>query len=187
MKNFSQTKKIIIALIVIDMGMCIGAWFFYGAIIEKNRLISQSQSDIQLQNQIISHSSSLESVLKNTEISRAQVENAILPKDGVVPFVDFVENTAKQNGLTVNVTLDNQPDSQSQINTSYLLMTLDLKGSWKDLQTFISLIETMPYALSITDLQLAKNLMDNSSNNFSSSTSSAWQAKISLQVLEFNK
>jgi hypothetical protein len=82
--------------------------------------------------------------------------NYFIPANGAVDFITSFEQTAQSIGLKFNtVSLDSEQvtDLASQ-NKELLHIVFETNGSWNSTMQFLSLVESMPYAVQIVGANL---------------------------------
>ena len=79
-----------------------------------------------------------------------------IPANGAVDFITSFEQTAQSIGLKFNtVSLDTEQTSDlTSQGKEILKVSFSTNGTWDDTMHFLSLVESMPYAVSITGATL---------------------------------
>lgn len=88
--------------------------------------------------------------------NKKKLINYFIPPNGAVDFLTSFEQTAQSIGLKFNtVSLDTeQATDLSSQNKEILRVSFETNGSWNNTMHFLSLVESLPYAVQITGATL---------------------------------
>ena len=88
--------------------------------------------------------------------NKKKLVNYFVPSNGAVDFITAFEQTAQSIGLKFNtVSLDSeQATDLSSQNKELLHVTFETNGSWNNTMKFLSIVESLPYAVQITGANL---------------------------------
>ena len=102
-----------------------------------------------------------ENMLRSFEIIQPDIDNLknfFVKKQGEVEFIELVEKTARGEGLEIeinSVSLDS-PVSLTTHRMEYLVLRLEVKGTWSSLWNFSKLVEILPYSVDVNSLALVR-------------------------------
>jgi Tfp pilus assembly protein PilO len=96
-----------------------------------------------------------DSAESNTD-DKKKLLNYFIPANGAVDFITSFEQTAQAIGLKFNtVSLDSElAEGLDPHGKEFLRIAFETKGSWNSTMQFLSLVESMPYAIQITGATL---------------------------------
>ena len=88
---------------------------------------------------------------------REELDRYILSNDAVVDFIEDLEGLKTITGAVVQVVTVNVAASGTASSTTEgLTLTLNAEGSWNQVMHLLSIIETLPYSVRITNVGLHK-------------------------------
>lgn len=150
------TKKSLIIALTLSLvagGAFGGAWYavFYYKQIVKQRgatalLASKKETDVL----------ELKKTLEDTEEDRSKLRQFIIGDDDVANFLELVENTARGQGLQVATKAVTVEPIKDTALFEQLSLTLEVEGEYQGVASMISLLETLPYQVSITSVALER-------------------------------
>ncbi len=153
-------KKHLITIIIVSL-ICIacgfGAFMFYEKIHASQTEVAALQQEVQ--------SLQIQSDRQNTQkresaenVKTVELDGYFISPDGALGFVEYIENLAVSSGLTYRINLfDSAQDPEASKNEKELLKTsLTTTGSIQNTRNFISLIQTLPYNVKITKVDLKR-------------------------------
>lgn len=109
------------------------------------------------------------------------VNQYFVPKDGALDFVKYIENLAVSSGLTfkINVFDSEQNDALSKNDKEFLKTSLNTTGSLKNTRNFMSLVETLPYNVKVTRIDMRR-----SAGGTFSTVRDEWSTTIDFSVVK---
>jgi len=101
----------------------------------------------------------IKGVLEDTRKERAELLTRFVPQENAVQFIEFVEDVADAEGLaaeTISVTVPKPEEDVSAGDTTIeaLHMEIATEGTWSNTQSYISLLESMPYKLTVDTAEI---------------------------------
>jgi len=143
------------------LGLCIVAtvtayFFLMQNVWEKAARVSAYKNDIIFGDQKKQHAESLLSSFEAMQPDVDSLRNFFLKRSGEVDFIEFVEKIAKDEGLEIkinSVSLDS-PAPLATHGMEYLVLRVEVKGTWPSLWNFSKLLPTMPYSVDVNSLAL---------------------------------
>ena len=83
-----------------------------------------------------------------------KINNVFVDEEAPVEFLQFLEQTADENQISINVSL--LPQREGGLVFSFLDFKVSLKGNYLDCLGFLSKLETAPYLVEIATLNIRK-------------------------------
>lgn len=122
-----------------------------------------------------------------TVTSREKLADYFIPKDGVVPFLNGIQDLGRSNNLELkvnSVTVKDEESSPDQFE--YLKLAVEGAGNWADVYRFSSLAELLPYKVIVDNVRFEKfqegaSLLPDAKKNYSKS---GWKVTLELRVLK---
>ena len=177
MKKYSPTTNLVIFLAALSIVAFIGAYLFFNQIQSKDQYISDINGRIAVEGAQADQLQDLKDIVNTTASSRQELDSAILGSDQFVPFIESIEEIGKSTGVTMTDSLSTVADTASTINTEFLLVDVQMEGSWDQIMKTISLIDTVPYAAITDQLVLNKNTSETAKRP-------VWDARLELRVMK---
>ena len=116
----------------------------------------------------------------NTESKRLELESHFVTSDELVSFIEYIESLDTISGGTLVIDEVDVGDEQGE---PVLKVSLSASGKYKEIYKLLSLIETMPYEVSIPTFDLS--VADIVSGAGASSVESEWNAEIDFMVISY--
>jgi hypothetical protein len=89
-----------------------------------------------------------------------RLNTRIVQRIEVVEFIEMIEKRARELGLGIEVESAQENKHESD-QYQYLRLTLRTQGSWKETYLFLSLLESLPYKISLNNIGLnAQSLLN---------------------------
>lgn len=152
-----------------------GVYFSLNQIRVENKAISEVLNNIEFETAKQSKLSTFKSLLEETKDHRAAVATYVLENDGVVDFVETIEELGTISRATTTIFgLNESPLGKDAV---VLNANIKLEGTWLRTYRILSLIESMPYALTVEKLVTSKDM---------NVKDGLWNTVITLRVLKNN-
>jgi hypothetical protein len=139
------------------IGLFVGGW--YGVQMQQNKLYETRTTISRLE----AEKRDLESLTKlaaETEGARNTLKTRIVANSDVIGFLAKLESLARRhNAEPTTQSIETAPDADPD-RFELLRISLNLKGSEKDVQEVITHIEAMPYQLSLERVTLRNDVED---------------------------
>jgi hypothetical protein len=114
----------------------------------------------------------------DTASDRALLPSFIVSVDNAVPFIDAVEAIGPATGVTLSISsLSSGTDNASSYGV--VTATISAIGNWTNVMRAIQMVENMPYAISVKNLNMDVLSSDGSSDK----SASHWTAALDISVL----
>ncbi|MDE2188804.1 MAG: hypothetical protein KGJ35_03715 [Patescibacteria group bacterium] len=115
-------------------------------------------------------------IFATTATERSQLSDSMVSEGNAVPFIDSVEGIAAKSGATISLSsLSSGTDSASSHAT--VLASVTIRGSWQNALRALELLENLPYAISMQNLNLTET------NSSDAKSAPQWTINVSLSVL----
>lgn len=151
MKSILSNKRILI-LVPVNIALVLLCVFFIRGIhaYEEKTADVYKQIDISKKSQL--SYLALKQSIQNTQSSREKIEQFIVSQDETVSFIEKIEGLSVKTGAVVNLT--NVSRTSSGENSS-LMFTVNADGTFREVYHFLSLVEMLPYRLSVKSVSFA--------------------------------
>lgn len=184
MKSKTRTLCIILGLIlIVGLITCAGFWF----IIRKS-IDSIYAFENAAKNQVANHEDkvALKNLLDEVKPDVITLKTRIIDKGGTVPFINSIEALGRQSGAKANinsvgVSPATEGDSYEQLNFS-----VSTEGSWSQVYTFLSMVESLPYKVAIPTVSLSQSLYSEAgvASTTKAKTVTQWKGAYTFSVLK---
>jgi Tfp pilus assembly protein PilO len=114
----------------------------------------------------------LSKALAETEGERAELASAVVSDEGVTEFLELVERIAREEGLTINTTSVGVEPLPKSTKFELLALSHEVKGSYTQVMRFVSLLETLPYQVTLQSVSLDRTVEADAPN--------LWRGTISI-------
>lgn len=143
------TNKQIFILSIVVLLITVGGYYFFFSIIEnKNKNISFLSQEIDTYAQNESVRTQSNKVAEEQKDKIEKIDLYLLHKNEVVPFIETVEGAGKKTGAVVKIGTVNVGSD------SVLAIRLEARGSWNNINRFLSYLENLPYKISLSKVDL---------------------------------
>ncbi len=177
-------KKHLITIVIVSL-VCIicgfGAFLFFN---QESRLESEIialQKEVR-QLEVQANSLTVQKPVSSFDASIEELNEYFVSADGALDFVKYIEDLATSAGLSYRINsfdAEDNPDI-SQNDKEYLKTSLTATGSMKNIRNFISLIESLPYNIKITRVDLKSGGVQ----SLSASREQIWTLMIDFSVVK---
>lgn len=152
-------KRMMLALLTVVLLGGLGVWFILiMRVANSNDHVRTLRSTLQEELVKERQFTSLENLTRNTALERESLGKALVAKDDVASVIENVESLGNTTGLRLTVELvgvENIPDTKNDTR-ELLTLSLQTAGTWAGTMYFLSLIEGMPYKVSVTSMDFEK-------------------------------
>jgi hypothetical protein len=175
-----RTKKIAAVFLVIAL---IGAvlWYVLFSIIGKNvRAADALQAEVNDKLTLEDQNKGLQSFLSDNSEAVTTLTTRIIPTEGTVDFIDSIEALAAsvKVGIIVN-SVDLTKSATGGEIFENLTMQVTTEGDWQGVYTFMSMLQSLPYKISITNASLKNGIFSDGKAN-----KSVWTGVFTFDVLK---
>ncbi|HVT75168.1 MAG TPA: type 4a pilus biogenesis protein PilO [Candidatus Paceibacterota bacterium] len=99
---------------------------------------------------------SLKDALRDSKDELAEIDRRFITKDGIPAFIDSIEQSAQAYDVKADLSALDIDESGDASLPRPLTFHMTGSGGWKEVVSFLSAVESMPYALRIEDVSLGK-------------------------------
>ncbi|PIT91056.1 hypothetical protein COU17_02390 [Candidatus Kaiserbacteria bacterium CG10_big_fil_rev_8_21_14_0_10_49_17] len=154
-------KTRLIAVVTLFSVAILGCGGAYWYIFSKIRTVNVESAAVALELDLeVKRDAFLRSVkkmLQDLSSQKSEVSSHFVQRNGVVDFIKEVEALGKFSGTVVNVnSVTVQKNDNTNATEEELLVSFRAAGSWGNTYKLLSLVETMPYALTLDRAHLEK-------------------------------
>ncbi len=176
----SDSKKVFAVLI----GLNLLAMVLMGLVITLiyNNYTSSTESQQQSADEIAKSADlvSLEKLVFDTSDSRQYVSSLFVDKEKVIDFLGFLESLGELSGAKVKIISVDAENKDKPVN--YTAIRFEAMGTWEQVFDTVSLVDHLPEAFSVSDLQISNNYIPDSGK----SSVLLWSATINIKVLKLH-
>ncbi len=170
------SNKHILLLAIFILLFALGGYYFLFSVIEsKNENAFLLSQEIDTYAQSESTRTQSDGVVEEQKDKIAEVGLYFLHKNEVVPFIEMVEDSGRKTGVVVTIGTVGVGLGDGVGENAMLKMRFEARGSWSNVNRFISYIENLPYkvALSKVDVTSASSVSQFFANAGASGSASA--------------
>lgn len=180
----TNSKKIIRILIVANLAAAAAAVFMLVLILNQDRSLTVLKKQLVEQEANLADTESLKNLVNNTKEQQAYLAGLFVNDNKITDFLSSIEALSGMSGAKVTVVSVDDNNAGKPANVVTIRFTAT--GSWAQVFKTISLVDHFPAALSINQLQVGKQIADNSGNGKINSAGSLWSANFEAEVLKLN-
>jgi len=155
----TKLKTVLIAVIsLLVIGVAIIAAILF--LISKNEAVSSENQKLMYQEEErTNQAKKVVSLLERTQEAKELLVSQLVPDADIVQAINTIEKTAVRSGVSVEISSLVADDSTNQpVGTINKIKTrVDASGSWDNVLTFATLMESLPFKISITNVSLRQN------------------------------
>lgn len=129
----------------------------------------------------------LKAAMDHTALDRARLESHFVRKDGVVEFINGLEDLGRSEGLVTNI--NSLSESWQEGNSGSLMLSLKVSGSFSAIYQYLLLLQELPQKMRITSVQFAAGQSGAPAtlSAVQGNSSSVWSADIQALVVHYIK
>lgn len=181
---FKDNQNIYVGvLIFIILGFFVGYYFLfqYGYALGQTvyDLKQETEQDSRQRQEIQQSLAALGAITPQLQ----EIDSYFIGPDGEVPFIDSLEARAQSLQLKTEITSVQIEKSKNLApkKLEYLTLRLKVNGSWKNVYTFISLLQNIPYQVTLDQVDLTASV------NEERPQGTTWQATSIIKILKKTK
>lgn len=156
MLQLNKTKKLLLIVSALTIAVLVLYIVFFLQIREKNKNISLLKNEADLVIQKEGRLRSIQQLISDTKDEREKLSTYFVGKDGAVEFIEKIESLEADTGAVIDITSVSVDDIGDVVNEDAELLRLLFKaeGSWQSIYQLLSLIESLPFNVSVTQANL---------------------------------
>lgn len=172
---FNSGKKWFIAALIFNLAAICLYGFLFWSVKEKNERVSQAANDIELKEKQVENAGALRLLAEDTALLREKVDSYIVGKDEAVSFIEMLESLGMERGVDVSVESVEAADAVGDFPAQELRLALRAEGSWRNILSFLGLVELLPYETRVSRVSLSRG---------AETEVGAWNGSITVSVLK---
>jgi hypothetical protein len=144
---------LIIAFIVLAASL-VGFFYIDGQVRNETGETAVTLGTVAKAQTAITEEQSVSSTFSSTALARALIQTYLIPDSNTVSFIEEVEGVAKQSGASVSIASISADDLTSATagTIGHIQAHISINGSWQGAMRALHIIEDMPYALTIDNI-----------------------------------
>ncbi len=142
---------------IVTTCLLLGAVGVYGGSLY---LLSIKEASVQslIQEKVITEkreheASALTALLENTVREREQLRAFVVTEQGVITFLEEIEEIGRERGVETVITVSTQPLEGSSV-FEHLALSVQFQGSYVSVRAFLSALETLPFQITLQSVNL---------------------------------
>jgi len=154
---FARTKSILtISLVAALCSLSVFGFLAY-RIVGINKATAELSENMAKEEKRNQQLRTLQDLLEELGAEEAALDGRFLSSEGLVPFIELVEDVGRDAGVTVEVvSVGIQPESEAGASHEWLKVALKAEGSWAEVFHFVRMLETMPYAIKLDQAGISR-------------------------------
>lgn len=181
-----RLRTLCIVLLILVLAGFGGLYVFWSLI--RQGITKIHTVNIAVEEQALHHdeNESLKALLADVGPDIESLKTRIIGSDDTVSFIDNIETMARQTGATITVDAVSEKPAVEGKDYEYISLTMSTEGSWNHVHTFVSMIESLPYKVTINSLTLDQQAFEEEKANASSTkqVQRSWRGTIIIDVLK---
>ena len=152
--------------------------FLYREINNNNQKTQQATINLQTEARQRDDIISLDRTLQKIASDRISLENHFIKSSDVVPFLNIIENLAKEAGVSAQIYSVN-----TKTDNTELIVDLKSSGRFEAIYKFLTLLENSPYVLDFISMDMHK--LPSPVEPGKNAANAKWEAICKIQLLSF--
>lgn len=180
MKRESTKNRIFLAVGFFILASLIFV-FLYRETMDNHKISENSLAEWKKESSKQDETMSLNRSIASVTEKKNLLETHFAKSSDVVPFLDSLENLAKNVGVKAGVSLVDLPEKEDG-----LIVEMKVAGDFKTVYKFLKLLENSPYQLELTSVNL-QNISQDETATKSPDKKTGWEALLRIKLLSFIK
>lgn len=151
---FNSKSKFILSILAVIFILSADVYLFW--LIDKTSLnITEIGTNIDHEMKVAESNLLTRQQLNKTKSDRSKLDIYLIPHDGEVAFIEEIETLGRRVGVKVLIdgvnfeAVKNSSSTPSAVNLEIIKVKLEAAGTWNEINSYLYLIENMPYRLTI--------------------------------------
>jgi hypothetical protein len=184
-----KAKKVFFAALIFGL-VSVGIYcYVFIKIFQENRLVAELNGQIEKLTAEKKDFIRLTEKVSETEAARDKIQSYFIPMDGMVGFLNGLQDIGKGNNLEIKINSVNVITDTSTTTSIFetVSMTSEVVGAWQDVYRFVTLVELLPFGVSINGVNLERTSSDflpSTSQKKSDPKVSLWRGTVDISVLK---
>lgn len=125
----------------------LGYYMLYQQAVLQAKSSSQAMQAVGLEAERKQQEAQLLKLYTDTELDRAKLASSFVQEDKIVDFIEEVESIGSFTGTTLELSALAKEEGKISAH-------IDIKGSWAGVMRALSMVENLPYGVSVKDIRL---------------------------------
>jgi len=184
-----KAKKVFFSAITFSLIVVVLYCYVFIKILQENERVAGLNNSIETLTKDKDAIILLKKKVSETEVSRNKINNYFIPVDGMVSFLNELQSIGRENNLdtkinSVSVTSDTKIATSTYETAN---VTVEVAGLWSDVYRFVTLVELMPFGVSVNGVDLERTvetILSTASKNKNSAKVLLWRGTMDVNVLK---
>ncbi len=153
MSHWIPKNKILI-LVATILGLSVVLYIF-GIFLVKSKINSIKSAYTASESKFVQEERReiINEILKSRSAEIEKLRRFFVAKGDEVVFIEKIESLARENGLLFEIDTISQSTAGTN-NKQDIIIKMDIEGGWHNVMTFIKDLETMPFGVAISSIEL---------------------------------
>lgn len=178
-----RSNKILWTLITANVVAIFAVAFLLISITTKNQSSLVLEKQLKEEEIKLADLQMLKNLVDNTKEQRAYISGLLVDKDKIIDFLDLVESLGQTSGAKINVVSVNE--ESPDVSSGVVKIRFNVTGSWEQVFRTISMLDHLPSALSVNEMQISKEVSTENAGGKSVPARTFWSANIGAEVIKF--
>jgi hypothetical protein len=185
MKNNSKHITLIIFGVITIFASAFGYWYLHLAVMNQAQNYALALSDAQTYNENRKNEQNLQKIYRETTDSRVKISSYIISEDRVIDFIESIENIGKTTNTLISLSSINSTEMKGLTKGQFghVKARVDIKGSWSGVMAAISMLENMPFSVSLDTGRLFNGINADLPASTKAAKSTSWNFSANINVL----
>ncbi len=159
MKNNSKHITLLLFGIISIVAAGFGYWYLHLAVITQAETYSLALKDAETYNENKKNEQNLQKIYNQSIADRAKISSYVVSEDKIIDFIESIENIGKITNTTVSLSaIDSKAmDELAKGASGHIKAKVTVTGSWTGVMTALSLLENLPFSLSLENSRVFKD------------------------------
>lgn len=181
---FKSSTKFIAIICTVIILLALAGWYWMFTIVRSNvEQANTLKSEAENKANLDSQNRALRKLLTSATDTVAHLQNRVIGSDDAVVYINQIENLAAQSGTGIIVnSVDIDQKASAPAGYEYLHLILSIQGTWQNVYTFISMIENLPYRVTINSVDMSQESFSDPAKK--GKVESQWSGHIDFNTLK---
>ncbi len=181
----SSTKKITIILAICVVVTLTALYGFFWMI--RSNMTKTVEFQNKIEEQLVAEETAKEFKASIEEIGPEiqRLTARIVEAEGYVEFIEMIESQARRLGISIEVVSATEGKHPNPEQFSILKLMLRTQGSWKETYTFLGMLETLPYKVTLNSFTINSQPDFKTTSSTPMASGSVWTGTYNIDVVRF--
>lgn len=167
-----KNRKLLAIALLLNVAALGWYGFLFAKVKAKNERISALHNKIEAEAAEENFLTSVKALVNDTATLREKIQGFTVAPEAVVPFIELLESTGREVGVTVSIESVNPVALANATAVEMLRIQVTGKGAWAGIVRFLGLLELLPFEASVEQAVV------------STGEGSAWRLDATITVLK---